>query len=231
LTIFQATCAAGSGICELCPNLTLTGALGTNSAQQTARVTRDGSASICGSAKACPGPTGAGNRSYDAYTFKNGPSNACITVALTAPFTDLFSVAYTNSFNPALLCDNYLADPGLSSGALLPPKTYSFNVAANATFVVTVSEVNAGEGGAYTLDVSGGDCRPRLNITQAAANKVELDWTTAAAGYSLETTNRITASTPWPAVTNVPVVVNGRFQVTNNIAGTNQFYRLRKPLP
>jgi len=231
LTIFQATCVPGGGICEFCPAVTLSGALGTDSLQQSPRLNRNGVASTCAAPKACPGPTSIGNRSYDAYTFKNGPSNACITVTLTAPLGNLLSAAYNDSFNPASLCANYLADAGVSTANLLTPTTYSFNVAADAIFVVTVNEVDPGTGGPYTLDVSGGDCRPVLNITEIPGNKVQLDWTTAATGYGLETTNVVPAPTPWPPVTNVPVALNGRFTVTNNISTTNRFFRLRKPLP
>jgi autotransporter-associated beta strand protein len=231
LTIFQATCVPGGGICEFCPAVTLNGALGTNSLQQNPRLTRNGIASTCGVLKACPGPFGSGNYSYDAYTFKNGPTNACITVTLTAPLSDVFSAAYNNSFDPTNLCANFLADAGDGTGALLTPTTYSFNVAANATFIVTVNEVNPATGGPYTLDVSGGDCRPVLNITSIPGNNVQLDWTTASAGYGLESTNIVPASTPWPPVTNIPTSFNGRFLVTNNISTTNRFFRLRKPLP
>ena len=231
LTIFQASCVPGGGICEFCPAVTLNGALGTNSLQQNPRLTRNGIASTCGVLKACPGPFSVGNHSYDAYTFKNGPTNACITVSLTAPLSDLFSAAYNNSFDPTNLCANFLADAGDGTAGQLTPTTYSFNVAANATFVVTVNEVNTGAGGPYTLDVSGGDCRPLLNITEIPGNKVQLDWTTASAGYGLESTNIVPAPTPWPPVTNVPVAFNGRFLVTNNISTTNRFFRLRKPLP
>lgn len=233
LNIYQATCVAGSGVCELCPNVTLSGALGDTSTQQTPRLNRNGIVSSCGSTKTCPGPLGTGNRSYDAYTFRNGPSNACVTVALTAPFTELFSAAYSVSFDPTNLCANFLADPGLSSGSLPTPKVYSFEVAANATFVVTVNEVNAGDGGAYTLEVTGGDCRPALHVTALGGNKALLDWTTAAAGYQLESTNVLVSggSSLWSPISTVPTVINGRFNVTNNVAVPNQFYHLRKPLP
>jgi subtilisin-like proprotein convertase family protein len=231
LNVFPATCVPGGGICELCPAVTLGGALGTNSLQQTARLNRNGIVSACGPPKGCPGTIGSGTRSYDAYTFKNGPSNACISVTLTAPLSDLFSATYNGSFDPFNLCLNYLADVGTSTAALLTPRTYSFNVASNATFVVTVNEINAGDGGSYTLDVSGGDCRPVLNITAIAGNRVQLDWTTASAGYGLESTNTVIAASPWPPVTNVPAALNGRFLVTNNITTSNRFYRLRKPLP
>jgi subtilisin-like proprotein convertase family protein len=231
LNLFPATCVPGSGNCEFCPAVTLSGALGTNSLQQSARLNRNGAVGTCGAPKACPGPLGAGNRSYDAYTFQNGPSNACITVTLTAPLSDLFSAAYNGSFDPTNLCGNYVADAGTSTANLLTPTAYSFDVAANATFIVTVNEVTTGFGGPYTLDVSGGDCRPVLNLTPIPGNKVQLDWTTAAVGYGLESTNIVTGSPPWPPVTNVPTALNGRFVITNNIGTTDRFFRLRKSLP
>jgi autotransporter-associated beta strand protein len=235
LNIFPAVCAAGSGVCELCPNVTVSGALGTNNLQLPQRMTRNGLVSVCGMRKSCPGPVaGSINEAYDAYTFKNGPSNNCITVTLTAPLADLFSAAYTNAFAPSDLCSNYLADAGNSTLAQSSPKTYSFNVGPNATFVVMVNEITPGTGGAYTLNVTGGDCSPQLNITQVSANKVGLDWTTASPGFSLETTNDVGAgaSAPiWPPVNVTPVVINSRFTVTNSITSSNQFFRLRKQGP
>ena len=103
----------------------------------------------------------------------------------------------------------------------------------NTNFIVIVNGVNSGSSGSYTLDVHGSDCLPRLNITQVATNRVTVDWTTASAGYSLETTNTLT--TPdgaiWPSVPNAPFVVNSRFTVTNTINSSNQFFRLRNPVP
>jgi hypothetical protein len=60
-----------------------------------------------------------------------------------------------------------------------------------------------------------------------------LDWTTAAIGYGLETTNALVngGSPLWPPITTVPTVINSRFNVTNNVTFSNQFYHLRKPLP
>jgi autotransporter-associated beta strand protein len=233
LNLFPATCPPASGICELCPNVTINGALGTNSLQMNPRLTRDGTNSVCGVLKPCVGPFPVpGNRGYDAYVFRNGPSNACITVTLNAPLLDAFCAAYLNSFTPTNLCGNYLADSGNSTFELPGPRTFSFTVAANATFVIVVNVVNPGNSGPYTLDVHGGDCLPQLNITQVATDKVELDWTTAASGFSLESTNIITPTGPiWPPVATAPVVINSRFTVTNTISPSNQFYRLRKPVP
>ena len=112
------------------------------------------------------------------------------------------------------------------------PRTYSFNVPPNTNFVI-VNGVNSVSIGNYTRDVHGSDCLPRLNITQVATNKVALDWTTASAGFLLESTNTLAAPAPpsWLPVSAVPFAVNGRFAVTNDIATSNQFFRLRKPVP
>ena len=113
------------------------------------------------------------------------------------------------------------------------PNPALFEVPANAKFVVIVNAIDTGMGGAYTLDVHGSDCAPQLNITQVATNKIAVDWTTASAGFLLESTNNLAvpALPIWASVTNVPVANNGRFTVTNDIGNTNQFFRLRKPVP
>jgi autotransporter-associated beta strand protein len=232
LFLYPAACAAGSGQCELCPDVTIYGAVTTNSPTLSPRMFRDATSSTCGAPKTCPGTSG-GAFNYESYTFRNGPSAACITVTLTAPVADLFSAAYTNSFNPAVPCENYLADAGDSTTfpnilSPSPTRTYSFNVSANQVFVVIVNNAT-GPPGDFSLSVTGGDCRPALNISPVTPNQVKLDWTTAAAGYQLERTNNLLGSANWPPVTNTPAVINSRFAVTNSTALTNEFFRLRKP--
>ncbi len=235
LNLSPAVCTNGTGACELCPDVTLSSALGTTSPQALARLSRNGQASTCAAPTICPGSV-AGSLSYNQHVFHNGLSDACITVTLNAPTANLFSAAYTNSFNPASLCVNYLADCGDSTTIpfTLPSsatRTYSFNVRSNATFVVIVNEIDPNTGGPYTLIVTGGDCRPVLHISQVATNRVVLDWTTAAAGYLLERSNNLPfmIAPLWPVVPGTPVVVSSRFQVTNTITASNDFYRLRKP--
>jgi hypothetical protein len=115
--------------------------------------------------------------------------------------------------------------------SLPSPRSYSFIVPPDTNFVVIVNGVNSGSSGPYTLDVQGSDCVPRLNITQVATNRVKLDWTTASAGYSLESSNSFVPGFGWPTVPSTPVVVNSRFTVTNTLNTSNQFFRLRKPVP
>ena len=133
---------------------------------QTNRVTRDGRATTCNLPKSvCPGITAATNPRFDAYTFSTcstGAASRCITVTLTTPCptvgggTQLFATAYTGSFVPSSICTNYLADAGVSPGTNTVFNSFTFTVAANATFVVVVSEVpGTATNCTYTLTVSG----------------------------------------------------------------------------
>jgi len=99
------------------------------------------------------------------------------------------------------------------------------NIAGNGT--------GTNPGAQYRLTVSGGSCRPVLNIAAAPANKAHLDWTTAAGGYLLESTNvLVNGGLPlWGAVSNTPIVFGGRYHVTNNVTSSNVFYHLSKPVP
>jgi autotransporter-associated beta strand protein len=230
LFLYPTDCAVGSGLCELCPNVVITSATGPAN-PFAAYLNPNGIPSICGVAKACPGIAG-GSYPTENYRFRNGPANACITVTLENPSPSFGMVvaAYTDGYNPANpdKCANYLADAG-NIGFAGVPLTFSFDVAANAAFVVNVL---AGGDGPYKLTVTGGDCQPALNITDVGAGKALLDWTTAAPGYQLESTNSLSATSPvWQPAGSAPVVVNSRFTATNNISGTNQFFRLRKQVP
>jgi hypothetical protein len=236
LFLYPVACGSGGGACALCANGTLyTNTLDASSAIQIGRLARNCIISTCGSIKSCPGMADSTARHYQAYPFYNGPSNACITVALTDPSCYLMSVAYLGSFDPANLCANYLGDAGNDTGnaqgcGLSGPLTYSFKVPSNSVFVVTVNEVGSGLcGNPYTLSVSGGDCRPILNIAPASSNKVDLNWPTVAGGYKLEATPSL-SSPAWTGVTNQPIAFSNLFNVTNSsVSPTNRFYRLHKP--
>jgi len=237
LFLYPQTCGSGGGACALCADGTLyINMLDASGAIQIGRLVRNCIISTCGSVKPCPGVYDSVPRYYHAYPFYNGQSNACVTVALTDPSCYLMSIAYLGSFDPANLCANYLGDAGndtgnsggcgLSGGTL----TYSFTVPSNSVFVVTVNEVGSGLcGNPYTLSVSGGDCRPILNIAPASSSKVDLNWPTVAGGYNLEATRSLPAS-GWAVVTNEPVAFSNLFNVTNSsVSPTNRFYRLHKP--
>jgi autotransporter-associated beta strand protein len=236
LFLYPLTCGSGGGACALCADGTLyNNTLDASSAVQIGRLVRNCVISTCGSVKLCPGLFDSVPRYYQAYPFYNGQSNACITVALTDPPCNLMSVAYLGTFDPVNLCANYLGDAGNDTGngnlcGLSGALTYSFTVPSNSVFVVTVNEVGYGLcGNPYTLSVSGGDCRPILNIVPASSSKVDLNWPTVAGGYNLEATPSLSV-TNWTGVTNEPMAISNRFNVTNSsVSPTNRFYRLHKP--
>ncbi|HNG34307.1 MAG TPA: putative Ig domain-containing protein, partial [Blastocatellia bacterium] len=135
----------------------------TSTGLQNARLTRDGNPTFCGTEKSCPGTTSTGTRRYDAYNFSNCSTvPSCITVTLDTPCNtgggSLFAAAYLGSFDQNNVCLNYLADPGLSPGAV--PAIFSFTVPAGANFTVVVSEVNSGVSANcnYTMNLTGLCC-------------------------------------------------------------------------
>jgi subtilisin-like proprotein convertase family protein len=67
---------------------------------------------------------------------------------------------------------------------------------------------------------------PVLLSILPAANSVVLSWTNSLAGYTLQTTPNLAIA--WTNALPPPVVVSGRFTVTNNISGATRFYRLIK---
>jgi hypothetical protein len=240
LILTPTPCTPGNGICELCPDVTINSATGAATPTQTNYVLLNDIPSVCGVAKACPGTASVSPSQLpcESFTFRNGPTSSCVTVTIELPppsgISAIFSAAYLGSFDPANTnkCLNYLGDSGTYAYSGDPVRSYSFNVASNATFVVNVLANHQLGVVPYTLTVSGGDCRPVLDISAANPDQVTLDWTTAAPGYRLEATNSLAGgAASWPTVTNVPIVINSRFTVTNHTAATNQFFRLRKPLP
>ena len=237
LFVSAAACTAAGGACELCSDVTLTGATGPASPTQSAYVNFTGLPSACGVPKVCPGTTIGGPYPSESYVFRNGASNACITVTLEneSPTVAMLVTAYTNSYSPtnADKCLNYLADGGKTVSGPGMPESFAFNLSAEAVFVVNVIGSSTGTVAPYRLTVAGGDCRPELQVTALGGNKALLGWTTAAAGYQLESTNALVTggSSLWSPISTVPTVINGRFNVTNNVAAPNQFYHLRKPLP
>jgi len=153
----------------------------------------------CGTAKACPGIFGSGNRRYDVLSLANGPGAACASISLTATNTTaggaILSVAYLNTYipptpgNTGTICTNYLGDPG-GSPAFNTTNTFSVNVPANQTLVVVVEETNLAQpaGSTYTLQVSGlvgngmgsGPCASNLvsaasRVTQGGAGSFDIN--------------------------------------------------------
>jgi hypothetical protein len=142
-----------------CPTATISGGLTSTDPQQMGRVFRDGVPSVCGPTKACDLLNPTTLFRYDAHAFTNGPVPACVKVDVSTACSGpnfIFAAAYGGSFVPASVCTNFLADTGASP---FPNASMTFNVAANQTFVVVISEVTADAGcPAYSVTVSNLGC-------------------------------------------------------------------------
>lgn len=144
----EATAAAQ----ERCP-FAVSGEIGAGDPTQAGRL-KNGAASTCAAPKAVPDlqpPLQA--RRFDAYTFRNrSTAAACVGITVTPTGgAAVSSAAYLDAFDPNNPQASYLGDSGNAGG----PQTYSVNVPALATFVVTVTEIGNG-GGTYDLAVA--DC-------------------------------------------------------------------------
>ncbi len=134
------------------------------SGNQTGRLFRDGISTQCGLPKPCVIAVATGSRAYDAYAIQNQTAAAaCVNVGLnviTQTACNLQVNAYYGSYNPASVCTNYAADPGLSSG--IPPTfvSMSLDLGPGQTMILVVHTTNPGEIGCeYELLVDGDICQ------------------------------------------------------------------------
>jgi hypothetical protein len=126
---------------------------------------RNGISSTCAAPKTCLIFTPADNRAFDAYTIPNDSgAPQCVNVILdtiTQTACNLQVNAYTNTYDPANICTNYLADPGLSSGVPPIPVSMSYVIPSATSMVLVVHTTNPGEIGClYNLQVVADLCAP-----------------------------------------------------------------------
>ena len=69
---------------------------------------------------------------------------------------------------------------------------------------------------------------PPLQI-QLAGTNVVLTWPVSGAGYVLQSADQLTPPISWTTVTNVPVIVDFQYTVTNQTSGGSRFYRPISP--
>ncbi len=141
----------------VCPDIVVNGVMGSGSPDRPgfsgvitpSRLFRDGVASTCAVPKlTCPGTSGSGSFAFDAYPFTNASGQSqCVTVAFDpnpvgSPCgINAHAVVYLGNFNPANVCQFYLADVGSSA-----TQSFSFTVPVGATFFVVINANVAGTG-------------------------------------------------------------------------------------
>jgi uncharacterized repeat protein (TIGR03803 family) len=81
----------------------------------------------------------------------------------------------------------------------------------------------SGYGSIFSLTVPAAP--PQLTITPAGTNVI-LTWSTNITGFVLQSTTNLASLAIWLPVFPGPAIVNGQNTVTNQISGTQQYYRL-----
>jgi septal ring-binding cell division protein DamX len=114
---------------------------------------------VCGGPATCTEQHNALLSRYDVYTFTNPdalPRQVTVDVTLNCGTNArISSNAYLGSYDPANLCTNILGGSIQPVFNGPPSGSYTFNVPANATFVIDVGEINNNAGCAsYTLTVT-----------------------------------------------------------------------------
>jgi hypothetical protein len=229
-------CNSGGGACESC--LVVRGRFDSNALQSARRLTATDPPSVCDPPKPCPG--------FDEFTnapvrhvlhrFTNSTaSEQCITAQLRlgCPNTlaGAFGVsAYAGEFLLNEPCANFLGDDG--AFATVPPP-FSFRVPPGTNFIIVVTaRTTEPVCDTYTLELFGLPCPPpRLDIARdAAPDKVLLHWSSAYPDFQLQSANALNSPGPssFVNVTSPPVLVGGKFAVTNALSAPRRFFRLTK---
>jgi uncharacterized repeat protein (TIGR03803 family) len=161
------------------------------------------------------------------HTFTNGLDGTSPTAIILSGNT-LYGAGLGTVFaintNGAGFTDLYQfsGEFGLASVSLL---------SANALYG-TAFFVSGRLGGANTFSVFSLSFAPQIGTHSAGADIV-LSWPTNVAGfdytgYNLQSTTNLSSPASWTTATSGPVVVDGQLTVTNPIASTAMFYRLRQ---
>jgi hypothetical protein len=105
-------------------------------------------------------------------------------------------------------------------------------IGTNALFNYAQSVVFDSAGNLYVADTHNSTIRfgrsiiPSLQIASVANNQVILSWPTWAYSFVLETSSTVSSGAVWTSLTNGVVTLANNFALTNNVGGSNAFYRL-----
>lgn len=160
VTVSNSTGCSGAASTEVyIADYVFNGTVDATAPTQNARLFRDGVVNTCAVPKTPVAPV-AGTFFYRSHTVENPQSvPVCATVTLFAQGSpsnsNLMAAAYTGSFNPANIHENYAGDAGLSSGIPASVTTFTTTIPANSSTVIVVHETTAGHSGTgnYVLTV------------------------------------------------------------------------------
>jgi len=121
---------------------------------------------------------------------------------------------------------------GIFAGGFATPQGLAFNNAGDlflagqhAIFKITPNGSSSTFAGSVYPTSLAFQPPPKLNIALSGTNLV-LAWQTNAVGYVLQTTTNLGPSAVWSTNQTPPVVVNGRIVTTNQMSGSQMFFRL-----
>jgi hypothetical protein len=216
----------------------VSGQFAPNAPQSARFLSPGGLRSACDPPKPCPGflESTVSPLRYVLHHFTNSTAaELCVTAQMRIgcpnPLPSAFGVAaYAGEFLSNQPCANYLGDDG-AFGAVPPP--FSFRVPPRTNFLIVVTALT-GEPVCenYTLELFGLPCPPpRLDIAKdTTPEKVRLQWSSAYPDYRLQSVNALAGAgaLPFAPVPSAPVLLNGKYTHSNEIAAPRQFFRLAK---
>jgi uncharacterized repeat protein (TIGR03803 family) len=97
-------------------------------------------------------------------------------------------------------------------------------LAGNTLYGTTTSGGTDGNGTVFAVSILP-SAAPQLLIIRDNANVI-LTWPSSVVGFRLEAATNLLSPASWITNLPAPVVINGRFTVTNSISGKQMFYRL-----
>ncbi len=163
---------------EAVPCKVFTGRILTTDPTHTPRITRDGVHSACGTAKAYPGDFGSGNFHYKTYSIQNTSATPdCVTLTLKNidPTNQVHLVAYSGSFNPANISQNYLGDIGNSSfGGSMESMSITIPGSTTVVLVATEPAANSAFTADFTINVLSANCGTILKTIDNNVNNISI---------------------------------------------------------
>ena len=227
-------CTHPTGPCDSCT--VASGIFTTNTPVMSQPLYFVGAPSLCFPPKAYPGTNPAPSLAtapYLTHTFTNSTTNlVCVIAELefncpAAPTNALGVAAYLSAFDPNNPATGYLGDIG-QGGPPYPAFAFQVPAGSNFTLVVMAQATNLVCDN-YTLQLFGFPCPPpTLALTNdAAPAAMRVQWSSAYPGFTAQQSSKLTGGT-FTNITRSPVILNGRYSLTNLPATTSQFYRLKK---
>jgi len=98
-----------------------------------------------------------------------------------------------------------------------------------ATISSVESDLNPGDNTASIITPVVLDASRTLRIDLLAGQKLEVSWPVSVVPFALQSLNSLSTLNNWLTVTNVPVIINLRYVVTNDASGGAGFFRLSRP--